>query len=76
MATTTFSGPVRSKGGFKVINESSTTGAVTETGFSVNATGQLVSMGTRKIQSFAGSLAATAIMEAQFKEGMTEDEAK
>ena len=48
MATTTFSGPVRSKGGFNVINESSTTGAVTQTGFSVNATGQLISMGTRK----------------------------
>jgi hypothetical protein len=59
MATTTFSGPVRSKSGFKVINESTTTGAITETGFSVNATGQLISMGTRKIQSFAGSLAAT-----------------
>ena len=59
MATTTFSGPVRSKSGFKVINESSTTGAITETGFSVNATGQLVSMGTRKIQSFAGTLAGT-----------------
>ena len=42
MATTTFSGPVRSKSGFKVINESSTTGAITETGFSVNATGQLI----------------------------------
>ena len=59
MATTTFSGAVRSKAGFQVINESSTTGAVTQTGFSVNATGQLISMGTRKIQSFAGSLAAT-----------------
>ena len=59
MATTTFSGPVRSKSGFKVINESSTTGAITETGFSVNSTGQLISMGTRKIQSFAGTLAGT-----------------
>ena len=51
MANTTFSGPVRSKGGFNVINENATTGVVTETGFSVNSTGQLVSMGTRKIQS-------------------------
>ena len=59
MATTTFSGPVRSKGGFNVINESGTTGAVTQTGFSVNATGQLISLGTRKIQTFAVSLADT-----------------
>ena len=41
MANTTFSGSVRSKAGFNVINESSTTGAITETGFSVNSTGQL-----------------------------------
>ena len=55
MANTTFSGPIRSEGGFNVINKNGTTGAVTETGFSVNSTGQLVSLGTRKIQSFAGS---------------------
>ena len=59
MATTTFSGAVRSKNGFQVINEDGTSGAITQTGFSVNATGQLVSMGTRKIQSFAGTLAGT-----------------
>ena len=59
MANTTFSGPVRSKGGFNVINEDSTSGAITETGFSVNSTGQLISMGTRKIQTFAVSLADT-----------------
>ena len=59
MANTTFSGPVRSKGGFNVINEDSTSGAITETGFSVNSTGQLISMGTRKIQTFAISLADT-----------------
>ena len=59
MANSTFSGPVRSKGGFNVINESSTTGAITETGFSVNSTGQLISLGTRKIQTFAVSLADT-----------------
>ena len=69
MATTTFSGPVRSKGGFNVINESSTTGAITQTGFSVNATGQLVSMGTRKIQSFAGSLAATDAASTAYADG-------
>ena len=39
MANTTFSSTIRSKSGFKVINESSTTGAITETGFSVNSTG-------------------------------------
>jgi carbon monoxide dehydrogenase subunit G len=53
MANTTFSGPVRSEGGFNVINKADSTGVITETGFSVNSTGQLVSMGTRKIQSFA-----------------------
>ena len=59
MANTTFSGPVRSEGGFNVINKNGTTGAITQTGFSVNSTGQLVSMGTRKIQSFVGTLAST-----------------
>ena len=59
MANTTFSGPVRSEGGFNVINKDGTSGAITQTGFSVNSTGQLVSMGTRKIQSFAGTLAST-----------------
>ena len=59
MANTTFSGPVRSEGGFNVINKNGTTGAITETGFSVNSTGQLISMGTRKIQTFAISLAST-----------------
>jgi len=59
MANSTFSGPVRSKGGFNVINEASGTGTVTETGFSVNSTGQLISLGTRKIQTFAVSLAST-----------------
>ena len=48
MANSTFSGPVRSEGGFNVINKATDTGVVTETGFSVNSTGQLVSMGTRK----------------------------
>ena len=61
MANTTFSSTIRSKSGFKVINESSTTGAITETGFSVNSTGQLISLGTRKIQTFAVSLADTNV---------------
>jgi|TARA_B110000285_G_C14846695_1_gene477964 hypothetical protein len=59
MANTTFSGPIRSEGGFKTINKADSTGTITETGFSVNSTGQLISMGTRKIQSFAGTFAAT-----------------
>ncbi len=59
MANTTVNVPVRSKGGFNVINENSSTGAVTETGFSVNSTGQLISLGSRKIQTFVGSLADT-----------------
>ena len=59
MAITTFQGPVRSQGGFLVTNKNGTTGAITQTGYSVNATGQLISLGTRKIQTFAISLADT-----------------
>ena len=59
MANTTFSGPVRSEGGFNVINKNTSTGAITQTGFSVNSTGQLISLGNRKIQTFAISLANT-----------------
>ena len=40
-------------------NPNNPTGAFTETGFSVNSTGQLISLGTRKIQTFAGTLAGT-----------------
>jgi len=69
MSNSTFSGPVRSEGGFNVINKAAATGAVTETGFSVNSTGQLVSMGTRKIQSFAGSLAATDAASTAYGDG-------
>ena len=69
MANTTFSGSVRSEAGFKVINKDSTSGAITETGFSVNSTGQLISMGTRKIQSFAGSLAATNAAATAYADG-------
>ena len=59
MANSTFSGPVRSEGGFNVINKAASTGVITETGFSVNSTGQLISLGTRKIQTFIGTLAGT-----------------
>ena len=59
MANTTFQGPVRSEGGFNVINKNTTTGAITQPGFSVNSTGQLISLGNRKIQTFAISLADT-----------------
>jgi len=59
MGNSTFSGPVRAIGGFKAVNKASATGAFTETGFSVNSTGQLISLGTRKIQTFAGTLAGT-----------------
>ena len=58
MANTTFSGPVRSEGGFSVIDKASSTGVIT-TVSSVNSTGQLWSLGGRKIQTFAGTLAAT-----------------
>ena len=69
MANTTFSGPVRSEGGFKTINKSTTTGAITETGFSVNSTGQLISLGSRKIQTFAGTLAATDAASTAYADG-------
>ena len=69
MANSTFSGPVRSEGGFNVINKATDTGAVTETGFSVNSTGQLVSMGTRKIQSFVGTLASTDAASTAYADG-------
>ena len=69
MGNTTFSGPVRSEGGFKTINKSTTTGAVTETGFSVNATGQLISLGSRKIQTFAGTLASTNAADTAYADG-------
>ena len=69
MANTTFSGSVRSKTGFKVINEASSTGAVTETGFSVNSTGQLVALGTHKFQSFAGTLASTDAATTAYGDG-------
>ena len=69
MANSTFSGPVRSEGGFNVINKATDTGVVTETGFSVNSTGQLVSMGTRKIQSFAGTLASTNAASTAYGDG-------
>ena len=69
MANTTFSGPVRSEGGFNVINKAASTGAITETGFSVNSTGQLVSLGTRKIQSFAGTLASTNAASTAYADG-------
>ena len=69
MANTTFSGPVRSEGGFKTINKSTTTGAVTETGFSVNATGQLISLGSRKFQTFVGTLASTDAASTAYADG-------
>ena len=69
MANSTFSGPVRTEGGFNVINKAASTGAITETGFSVNSTGQLVSMGTRKIQSFAGTLASTDAATTAYGDG-------
>ena len=54
---------------FNVINKNGTTGAITESGFSVNSTGQLISMGTRKIQSFAGTLASTDAASTAYADG-------
>ena len=69
MANSTFSGAVRSKAGFKVINENSTTGAITETGVNINSTGQLCAFGTRKFQSFAGTLASTDAATTAYGDG-------
>ena len=69
MANTTFSGAIRSKTGFKVINENSTTGAITETGVNINSTGQLCALGTRKFQSFAGTLASTDAATTAYGDG-------
>jgi hypothetical protein len=69
MANSTFSGAVRSKTGFKVINENSTTGAITETGVNLNSTGQLCALGTRKFQSFAGTLASTNAASTAYGDG-------
>ena len=69
MANTTFSGAVRSEAGFKVINKAATTGAITETGVSINSTGQLISLGNRKIQTFAGTLASTDAATTAYGDG-------
>ena len=69
MANTTFSGAIRSKTGFKVINENSTTGAITETGVNINSTGQLCALVTRKFQSFAGTLASTDAATTAYGDG-------
>ena len=69
MANTTFSGAIGSKTGFKVINENSTTGAITETGVNINSTGQLCALGTRKFQSFAGTLASTDAATTAYGDG-------
>jgi len=68
MANTTFSGPVRSEGGFTVVDKNSSTGAMT-TVSSVNSTGRLWSMGSRKIQSFAGTLASTDAATTAYGDG-------
>ena len=69
MANTTFSGAVRSETGFKVINKAASTGAITETGVNINSTGQLCALGTRKFQSFAGTLASTNAAATAYGDG-------
>ena len=69
MANTTFSGAVRSETGFKVINKAASTGAITETGVNLNSTGQLCALGTRKFQSFAGTLASTDAADTAYGDG-------
>ena len=55
MGNSTFPVQYDLTGGFKAVMKVSATGAFTETSFSVNSTGQLISLGSRKIQTFIGT---------------------
>ena len=48
MANTTFSGPLRSEGGFEQISKDSTTGAIT-TNFDIDSSGNITGTGTSKM---------------------------
>jgi len=81
MANSTFSGPVRSENGFQDITKDGTTGAVTTnstygTNASVGGTlavtgaaGTATSFGTKKFQTFAGTLAGTNAATTAYADG-------
>lgn len=49
MGNTTFSGPVRSEGGFEQITKNASTGAITATNFDVDTSGNITAAGTATI---------------------------
>ena len=74
MANTTFRGTVRSAEGLKVISINSTTGAETEnlaidSSSNIQSKGTLISAGTRKIQTFVGTLAETNAASTAYADG-------
>tara|TARA_Y100000114_G_scaffold49293_1_gene44987 strand:- start:6963 stop:7601 length:639 start_codon:yes stop_codon:yes gene_type:complete len=74
MANTTFKGTVRSEGGLKIISTDSTSGAETEnlaidSSSNIQSKGTLISAGTRKIQTFVGTLAGTNAASTAYADG-------
>ena len=68
MANTTFTGPVRSENGFQTVTKNTSTGAYTVRS-SFNAEGTFAGLGTRKIQTFAGTLAGTDAADTAYADG-------
>ena len=60
MATTTFSGPVRSKDGFQSIIENTTTGGVTATGYGVMSQSKQVTFAADGTETVIGTLPANS----------------
>ena len=74
MANTTFKGTVRSEGGLKIISTDGTSGAETEnlaidSSSNIQSKGTLISAGTRKIQTFVGTLAGTDAASTAYADG-------
>ena len=68
MANTTFSGPVRSEGGFEVITKDGTTGAVT-TNLDINASGSIIS--NAGIATATGKVGGTLTAKTQIANGFS-----
>ena len=68
MANTTFTGPVRSENGFQTVTKNTSTGAFTVRS-SFNAEGTFAGLGTRKIQTFVGTLAGTDAADTAYEDG-------
>ena len=74
MANTTFKGTVRSEGELKIISTDGTSGAETEnlaidSSSNIQSKGTLISAGTRKIQTFVGTLAGTDAASTAYADG-------